>query len=141
MYERLSDSYSGSMSLRRSFLNEEAKKSERQEGKFPHDFNDVSQIFFLRPGERCRDEEDRGVRVKPRLNTPYPYVIVFATFLLFLEAVASCFLSMEPRRETDLEDVYRWTLRRSSMRTYSRCTRDRKALFSIEITKYRRTEV
>ncbi|CAL1677003.1 unnamed protein product [Lasius platythorax] len=76
------------MSLRRSFLNEEAKKSERQEGKFPHDFNDVSQIFFLRPGERCRDEEDRGVRVKPRLNTPYPYVIVFATFLLFLEAVS-----------------------------------------------------
>lgn len=41
-----------------------------------------------------------------RLNTPYPYVIVFATFLLFLEAVASCFFSMEPRRETDLEDLY-----------------------------------
>lgn len=63
------------------------------------------------------------IRVQVRLNTPCPYVIVFATFLLFLEAVASCFFSMKPRRKTDLEDVYRWTLRRSSMWMYSRCTR------------------
>lgn len=57
---------------------------------------------------QCRDEEIVRPSQTEIKHPVSPYVIVFAAFLLFLEAVVSCFFSMEPRRQTDLKDVYRW---------------------------------